>query len=468
MFVKKLPLEQPFRVVVTGLGLVSPLGVGAEYVWKKLINGERAIQRITQFDVTDLPCKVAAQVKRSPKCTPDSKQQMKISCSSPIVDVSSKQKPFSVDEENWFDANQWMPKGLIGSSVSPFMEFAFSAAHQAIEDSRWKPTEEKDLERTGVAIGSGIGNLDEIGEVYSLLREKGYRKISPYFIPKILINLAGGHISIRYGFKGPNHSAVTACATGSHSIGDAFRMIRHGEADVMVAGGTEACISPLCIAGFSRMKALSTKYNETPEFASRPFDRDRDGFVPGEGAGVIVLEEYEHALRRGAKIYAELSGYGLSGDAYHITSPNANGNGALRAMKMALKQANFSSKDIDYINAHATSTPLGDLVESEAIKALFQEEGESSMANLSVSSTKGAIGHLLGAAGAVEAIFTILSILNDTLPPTMNLYNLEPQFDLPDYVPLKAKRKSVKVALSNSFGFGGTNVSLLFQKATIA
>jgi len=312
MFVKKLPLEQPFRVVVTGLGLVSPLGVGAEYVWKKLINGERAIQRITQFDVTDLPCKVAAQVKRSPKCTPDSKQQMKISCSSPIVDVSSKQKPFSVDEENWFDANQWMPKGLIGSSVSPFMEFAFSAAHQAIEDSRWKPTEEKDLERTGVAIGSGIGNLDEIGEVYSLLREKGYRKISPYFIPKILINLAGGHISIRYGFKGPNHSAVTACATGSHSIGDAFRMIRHGEADVMVAGGTEACISPLCIAGFSRMKALSTKYNETPEFASRPFDRDRDGFVPGEGAGVIVLEEYEHALRRGAKIYAELSGYGLS------------------------------------------------------------------------------------------------------------------------------------------------------------
>jgi 3-oxoacyl-[acyl-carrier-protein] synthase II len=342
--------------------------------------------------------------------------------------------------------------------MDDFIVFALAAAKEAVEDSGWMPEDEERRERTGVMIGSGIGGLPAIGAGAQTLAESGPRKISPFFIPACLINLASGHVSIRYGFKGPNHAVVTACSTGAHAIGDAARIIMFDDADVMVAGGTEAAICRLGVAGFAAARALSTGFNDTPTRASRPWDKDRDGFVMGEGAGVVVLEEYEHAKRRGAPIYAELIGYGMSGDAYHITAPSEDGNGAFRAMRNALKRAGIGPEAVDYINAHGTSTPLGDEIELAAVKRLFGEHAY----RLSMSSTKSAIGHLLGAAGSVEAIYSILAINHGLVPPTLNLDNPSPGCDI-DLVPHQAKERPVAIALSNSFGFGGTNASLVFR-----
>jgi len=415
------------RVVVTGLGLVTPLGCGVKTSWDRIVAGESGLAGIQAFDVSDLPAKVAAMVPRG--------------------DLASGK----------FNPDDWVPPKE-QKKMDDFIVYGVAAATQAVEDAGWKPTDEESQERTGVMIGSGIGGLQSIYEGSITLKERGPRRISPFFIPSALINLASGHVSIKYGFKGPNHSAVTACATGAHAIGDAGRLIALGDADVMVAGGAEAAVCRLGVAGFAAARALSTNFNDEPQRASRPWDKDRDGFVMGEGAGVVVLEEYEHAKKRGAKIYAELTGYGLSGDAHHITAPPEDGNGGFRAMTAALRNAKLDKTAIDYINAHGTSTPLGDEIELGAVKRLFESHAYS----LSMSSTKSAIGHLLGAAGGVEAIFSILAIRDQVAPPTRNLDNPSDGCDI-DLVPKQAKPRKIRHALSNSFGFGGTNAAVIFS-----
>ncbi len=414
------------RVVVTGVGLVTPLGAGREANWERLIRGESGVRAIQSFDVSDLPAKIAGQV------------------------------PIGTAEPHYFDIDS-VVTSKDRRRMDDFIVYALGAAAEAVKDAGWTPQDEESRERTGVMIGSGIGGLPAIADGAITLKDQGPRRLSPFFIPAALINLASGHVSIRYGFKGPNHSVVTACSTGAHAIGDASRLIMLDDADVMVAGGTEAAVCRLGVAGFAAARALSTGFNDTPEKASRPWDKDRDGFVMGEGAGVVVLEEYEHAKKRGAKIYAEIIGYGMSGDAYHVTAPTPDGNGAFRAMKAALKRANLAVEDIDYVNAHGTSTPLGDEIELGAVKRLFGDHAYK----ISMSSTKSAIGHLLGAAGSVEAIYSIMALRTGIVPPTLNLENPSEGCDI-DLVPLKAKERKVKVALSNSFGFGGTNASLIF------
>ena len=417
------------RVVVTGMGLVTPLGCGVKPNWERLINGESGIRAIQSFDVSDLPCKIAAQV--------------------PQGDTAA----------GYFNADDWMaPKDQ--RKVEPFITYAMAASIQAVEDAGWKPMDEESLERTGVMIGSGIGGLEGIADAALLIKERGPRRLSPFFIPSCLINLASGNVSIRFGFRGPNHAVVTACSTGAHAIGDATRLIQLGDADVMVAGGTEAAICRIGVAGFVAARALSTAFNDDPPAASRPWDRDRDGFVMGDGAGIVVLEELEHARKRGAKVYGEIVGYGMSGDAYHITAPAADGAGAVRSMRNALRSAKLGPEAIDYINAHGTSTPLGDEVELGAVKRLFAEHAYK----LSMSSTKSAIGHLLGAAGSVEAIFSMLAVRDSVVPPTRNLDHPSDGCDI-DLVPHRARERPVRYALSNSFGFGGTNASLIFGPA---
>ena len=414
------------RIVVTGMGLVTPLGIGLERVWGRLLAGESGIGAIQSFDVSDLPSRIAGQVPRGDKSS------------------------------GLFNADDWVPP-KDQRRMDQFIVYAMGAAAQAVEDAGWQPSDEEERERTGVMIGSGIGGLPGITEAALTLEERGPRRISPFFIPASLINLASGHVSIRYGFKGPNHSVVTACSTGAHAIGDAARLIMLDDADVMVCGGTEAAICRLGLAGFAAARALSTGFNDDPPRASRPWDEARDGFVMGEGAGILVLEEYEHAKNRDAKIYAEVIGYGMSGDAFHLTAPAEDGNGAFRSMRNALKSARLSPDKIDYINAHGTSTPLGDEIELGAVKRLFGDHAYE----LSMSSTKSAIGHLLGAAGSVEAIFAILALRDGIVPPTLKLDNPSPSCDI-DLVPKQAKERRVRYALSNSFGFGGTNASLIF------
>lgn len=407
------------RVVVTGMGMVSPLGLDLQSSWQAILEGRSGVGKITHFDASDFPVQIAAEVKG-------------------------------------FDPTQYIePKEA--RKMDRFIHFAIAATEMALKDSGLKLSEE-DPDRVGVVIGSGLGGLPTIEAYHKVLLEKGWKRITPFFIPMVIANLSGGQISIRYGIKGPNLAVSTACATGNHSIGEAFRIIQYGDADVMIAGGTEAVITPLAVAAFAVMRALSTRNNE-PEKASRPFDADRDGFVMGEGAGIIILEELEHALKRGARIYAEVVGYGMTADAYHITAPHPQGQGAAKCMKAALKDAGINPEEIDYINAHGTSTKQGDELETMAIKTVFGEHAY----RLSVSSTKSMTGHLLGAAGGVEAIFTVLSIYHDIIPPTINLDNPDPECDL-DYVPYKPKKKEVKYAMTNSFGFGGTNAALIFKK----
>ncbi|AVM73269.1 beta-ketoacyl-ACP synthase II [Magnetospirillum gryphiswaldense] len=415
------------RVVVTGIGIVSPLGCGAEHNWKRLIAGDSGIRAIEHFEVSDLPAKIAGVIPRG--------------TGAGELDLD---KVAPAKERRRMD---------------DFIVYGLAAAMEAIEDSGWKPTDDEGQERTGVMIGSGIGGLPAIAEGALVLRESGPRRVSPFFIPSALINLVSGHVSIKYGFKGPNHAVVTACATGAHAIGDAARLIMFGDAEVMVAGGTEAAVTRLGVAGFAACKALSTARNDEPTKASRPWDKDRDGFVMGEGAGVVVLEELEHARARGAKIYGEIIGYGMSGDAHHITAPAEDGNGAFRAMKAALDRAGLTPGDVDYINAHGTAT-MGDVIELGAVKRLFGPAVET----VSMSSTKSAIGHLLGAAGAVEAIFCLLALRDQVAPPTLNLDNPDEGCDI-DLVAKVAKKREIRVAMSNSFGFGGTNASVIFKGA---
>ncbi|EKF20334.1 beta-ketoacyl-ACP synthase II [Nitratireductor pacificus] len=414
------------RVVVTGMGLLSPFGLGVEHGWKSLLSGKSAASRIDRFEVDDLPCKIANTIPRG-------------------------------EGEGAFSADAFLePREQ--RKIGEFITYGIAAADQALEDSGWKPETEDEKYATGVLIGSGIGGIEGIAENALVLQERGPRRISPFFIPGNIINLVSGQVSIRHGLKGPNHAVVTACSTGAHAIGDAARLIMLGDADVMLAGGAEAPITRLSIAGFSACKALSTGFNDTPEKASRPYDRDRDGFVMGEGAGVVVLEELEHAKARGAKIYAEVVGYGLTGDAYHITAPAEDGDGAYRCMMAALKRAGLTPADIDYINAHGTST-MADTIELGAVERLLGDAADK----VSMSSTKSSIGHLLGAAGAAEAIFSILAIRDNVAPPTINLDN--PQVETPiDLVPNKPRQRQIDVALSNSFGFGGTNASLVFRR----
>ncbi|XUM21443.1 beta-ketoacyl-ACP synthase II [Bradyrhizobium oligotrophicum S58] len=416
------------RVVVTGLGMVSPLGCGVETTWQRILQGKSGARLIESFDVSDLPAKVACQVPRGD------------------------------GSDGTFNADQWMePKDQ--RKVDDFIIFAMAAARQALDDANWHPATEEDRCATGTLIGSGIGGLSGIADTAILLKERGPRKVSPFFIPGRLINLASGYVSIEHGLKGPNHSVVTACSTGAHAIGDASRLIALGDADVMVAGGTESPICRIGMAGFCAARALSTGFNETPERASRPYDKDRDGFVMGEGAGVVVLEAYEHAKARGARIYAEVSGYGLSGDAYHITSPSPDGDGGFRSMSAALKRAGITAADLDYINAHGTSTQVGDEIELGAVERLLG----NAASKISMSSTKSSIGHLLGAAGAVEAIFSILAIRDNIAPPTINLENPSVETAI-DLVPHAPRKREINVALSNSFGFGGTNASVVLRR----
>lgn len=415
------------RVVITGLGLVTPLGCGVKTVWDRLIDGQSGLGAIQTFDVTDLPSKVAGQV------------------------------PKGESGDGNFNADEVMA-AKDRRKVDEFIVYAVGAAEEALNDAEWHPDDEEELERTGVMIGSGIGGLQYIADGALTLENRGPRRLTPFFIPASLINLASGQVSIRNGFKGPNHSVVTACSTGAHAIGDAARLIALDDADVMVAGGAEAAVCRLGIAGFAAAKALSTGFNDTPQQASRPWDKDRDGFVMGEGSGIVVLEELEHAQARGARIYAEVVGYGLSGDAHHITSPPPDGNGGYRSMRAALKRAGKNPEDVDYVNAHGTSTPLGDEIELGAVKRLFGDAAYQ----LSMSSTKSAIGHLLGAAGSVEAIFSIMAINNGVVPPTLNLENPSEGCDI-DLVAKQAKERKVDTAVSNSFGFGGTNATLVFQ-----
>ena len=416
------------RVVVTGIGMVSPLGCGVATSWSRLIDGASGISALESADFEDLPARIAGQVA------------------------------FGSAEENLFDPDLIMPP-KDQRKIDRFILFGIAAGQEAIEDSGWLPSDEEAQNRTGILIGSGIGGLVAISDTAVLLKERGPRRVSPFFIPSALINLVSGQLSIKYGFRGPNHAVVTACATGSHAIGDAARMIQYDDADVMIAGGSEAAVCRIGMAGFAAARALSTNFNDAPEQASRPWDKGRDGFVMGEGAGVVVLEELEHARARGAKIYAEVVGYGLSGDAHHITAPAADGNGGMRAMAAALKRAQLSPDAIDYINAHGTSTPLGDEIEFGAVKRLFGAASEK----LSMSSTKSAVGHLLGAAGAVEAVFSILAMRDNVVPPTLNLTDPSDECVGIDLVPLHARERPVNAVLSNSFGFGGTNASLIFS-----
>jgi 3-oxoacyl-[acyl-carrier-protein] synthase II len=417
------------RVVVTGMGIACPLGVGVEHVWRRLVNAESGISAIQAFDTKDLPCKVAGQVPRGSKAN------------------------------GALDIGEWIPI-KDQKKMDRFVHMAMVAGTLAVEDSGWQPATEEDRCATGVMIGSGIGGLETIYEASLLVHQGKARRLSPFFIPSALINLASGHLSIKYGFKGPNHAVVTACASGVHAIGDAARLIMWGDADVMVAGGAEATVCELGIAGFCASRALSTGFNDQPTAASRPWDKDRDGFVMGEGSGVLVLEEYEHALRRGAKIYAEIGGYGMSGDAHHITAPAEGHDGAYRSMKAAMKNGGVRAEDIQYVNAHGTSTPLGDDLELEAVERLFGDAAKG----LAMSSTKSATGHLLGAAGAIEAIFSILAIRDNIAPPTLNLDEPSRQSVI-DRVPNQAQARIIRMALSNSFGFGGTNASVIFRSA---
>ncbi len=425
------------RVVITGIGLLTPLGQGTELVWKKLLAGQSGLGRISRFDPEGYGCEVAGEVPRT--------------------DGRGGGGP---DVEGSFDPDQTMsPRDQ--RRVDDFILYAMAAADEAVKDSGWVAESEEDKVRTGVMIGSGIGGLGTISETAVEMELKGPRRVSPFFIPSALINLASGQVSIRYGFKGPNHSVVTACATGAHAIGDASRLIQAGDADLMLAGGAEAAICKVGVAGFVASRAMSTNFNDNPTKASRPYDKDRDGFVMGEGAGVLMLEEYEHAKKRGAKIYAEVAGYGLAGDAYHITAPHESGDGGFRAMQGALGHAGVKPSEIDYINAHGTSTPLGDEIELGAVERLLGDAAGSA----TMSSTKGATGHLLGAAGAIEAAFVALAIRDQIAPPTINLEN--PSVETPiDLVPNKAKPMKIDIALSNSFGFGGTNASLVLKKVS--
>ncbi|HEX4261069.1 MAG TPA: beta-ketoacyl-ACP synthase II [Acetobacteraceae bacterium] len=420
-------MQDQRRVVVTGMGAACPLGVGVPRVWRRLIAAESGITAIQSFDVADLPAKIAGQV------------------------------PVGTRTEGGLDLAEWIPP-KDHRKMDRFIHLALVAAIEAVEDSGWLPQDDEGQERTGVMIGSGIGGLQTIYDASVLVREGKARRLSPFFIPSALINLASGHLSIKYSFKGPNHSAVTACATGVHAIGDATRLIMLGDAEVMVAGGSEAAVCPLGIAGFSASRALSTNFNDEPARASRPWDRDRDGFVMGEGAGVVVLEEYEHARRRGAKIYAEVVGYGMSGDAHHITAPAEEHAGAFRAMRAALRNGGIAPDEVGYVNAHGTSTQAADDLELGAVERLFGDAARG----LAMSSTKSAIGHLLGAAGAVEGIFSILAIRDGVVPPTLNLDNPSRETVI-DRVPHTSQERRVRVALSNSFGFGGTNASILFR-----
>ena len=417
------------RVVITGMGVVSPLGLGVEHVWRRLVNGESGIRAIQSFDTTNLACKVAGQV------------------------------PQGTRAEGGLDLAEWIPvKDL--KKMDRFIHLAMVAAAEAVEDSGWKPETEEERCATGVMVGSGIGGLESIYEASVQVFSGKGKRLSPFFIPSALINLASGQISIKFGFKGPNHSVVTACATGVHAIGDAARLVGFGDAEVMLAGGAEATVCELGVAGFSASRALSTAFNDQPTRASRPWDKDRDGFVMGEGAAILVLEEYEHARKRGAKVYAEVVGYGMSGDAYHITAPAEGHEGALRAMRAAVRSSGLDPADIQYVNAHGTSTPLGDDLELEAVEQLFGDAARG----LAMSSTKSAIGHLLGAAGAVEAMFSILAIRDGVVPPTLNLD--EPSREsVIDRVANTAQERRVNAALSNSFGFGGTNASIIFRAA---
>ena len=416
------------RVVVTGIGIISPLGLGQKINWKRLISGESGIDTIKSFDASELTCKIGGEI--------------------PLGSF----KEGNLDVNEWFDIKDQR-------KLDRFIILGLIAADEAIKDSNIDLSSEQILEKSGVIVGSGIGGLKTISETSILLDQKGPRRISPFFIPSSLINLISGQISIKYGFKGPNHSVVTACSTGSHAIGDASRIISDGDADIMIAGGTEAAICKLGVAGFAAARALSTSFNESPKNASRPWDKDRDGFVMGEGAGILILEEYEHAKKRDANIYAEVIGYGMSGDAYHITAPEPTGLGALKSMQNALKHACIDPSDLDYINAHGTSTPLGDIIELQAVYKLMKGK----LDNLVMSSTKSSIGHLLGAAGAVEAAFSILSMKNKIIPPTINLENKADEASHFNLVPNFSVEKKINYSLSNSFGFGGTNASLVFK-----
>jgi 3-oxoacyl-[acyl-carrier-protein] synthase II len=418
------------RVVVTGMGIVSPLGLGVENVWRRLCKGESGIRRIEHFDTSDLKSKIAGVVPRGTA-------------------------PGELNVEAFVNSKEY-------ARIADFILYAIVAAQEAVADSGFVPDSEESREMAGVIIGAGIGGIGTIADNTQAMLEKGTKRVSPYFIPASLINEASGHVSIRHGLKGPNHAVVTACATGAQAIGDASRFIMFGDADVMVAGGTEAAVNRITISGFGNMNSLSTDFNETPQRASRPWDKDRDGFIIAEGAGILVLEEYEHAKKRGAKIYAEVLGYGLAGDAYHISAPDKNGSGAHRAMKSALRHAGLGIGDISYLNAHATSTPAGDYVELTALRRLLDESG-ADYKGLKVSSTKSAVGHLLGGAGAVEAIFAILAMRDNIVPPTLNLDN--PEFEFPvDLCPGTARETKIKNVLSNSFGFGGTNAALVFGR----
>ena len=415
------------RVVVTGMGMVSPLGVGVGLNWQRLIAGHSGLGRITHFDPSDLTSQVAGQV---PRGTGEGELNLDL-----FIEPKEQKK------------------------MDIFIHYAIAAAAEAIKDSGYVPANDEERDMTGVMVGSGIGGLNEIFETSLVLHEKGARRVSPFFIPRSLINLASGQISIIHGYRGPNHAVVTACATGAHAIGDAGRMIALGDADVMIAGGAEAAVCKVGMAGFCSLRALSTGFNDRPTEASRPYDKDRDGFVMGEGSGVLVLEEYEHAKKRGAKIYAELVGYGMSGDAYHMTAPAEDGSGGYRAMQMALKRSGLTVDQIGYINAHGTSTPVGDEIEARAVMRLLGAD----VGKVMMSSTKSATGHLLGAAGAVEAIYSILAVKEGVIPPTLNLHNPSEGMQGMDLVPLKAREKKITAALSNSFGFGGTNASLIFK-----
>jgi 3-oxoacyl-[acyl-carrier-protein] synthase II len=415
------------RVVVTGMGIACPLGLGVEHVWRRLINSDSGIGAIQSFDTKDLPCKVAGQV------------------------------PSGMKADGGLDLSDWIPV-KDQKKMDRFIHLGMVAATEAVEDSGWTPQDEDDRCATGVMIGSGIGGLQTIFEASIQVHEGRARRLSPFFIPSALINLASGHVSIKYGFKGPNHSVVTACATGVHAIGDASRLIMLGDADVMVAGGAEATVCEIGIAGFCASRALSTGFNDRPPAASRPWDKDRDGFVMGEGSGVLVLEEYEHAKKRGAKIYAEITGYGMSGDAYHITAPAEGHDGAVRSMRAAMRNGGVAPDQIQYVNAHGTSTPLGDDLELEAVEHVFGDSAKG----LAMSSTKSATGHLLGAAGAVEAVFSILAVRDGVAPPTLNLEQPSRESAI-DRVAKTAQERKIDCALSNSFGFGGTNASVIFR-----
>ena len=415
------------RVVVTGLGMLTPLGCGVETTWARLLNGESGARKVDTFEVSDIAAKIACVIPRGD------------------------------GSDGTFNPDRWMePKDQ--RRVDDFILYAMCAARQALDDAGWHPRSNEDQIATGVLIGSGIGGIEGIADTAIAMHEKGPRRVSPFFIPGRIINLASGFVSIEFGLKGPNHAVVTACSTGAHAIGDAARMVALGDADVMVAGGSESPVNRLALAGFAALRALSTNFNDDPTRASRPYDKDRDGFVLGEGAGALVLEELEHAKARGARIYAEVIGYGMSGDAYHITAPSPDGDGAYRCMGMALKRAGLSAGDLDYINAHGTSTPLGDEIELGAVLRLVG----NAAGTISMSSTKSCIGHLLGAAGAVEAIFSILAIRDGVAPPTINLDNPSVETAI-DLVPRQPRKRAIKTALSNSFGFGGTNASLIFR-----